>query len=114
MYNAAGAFVALGALAHERVREDVVRGRMTAALPKLTECYRSALMMMGAPVAGSAEIHMSIDDKGNVTSIVNAPKHPAFARCAQGALGGQKMPLSALEGASTTGATATQWLTLHP
>ena len=85
---------------------------MSAALPKLTECYRSARQMKGAPVAGSAEIHMSIDDKGNVT--VNAPKHPAFARCAQGALGGQKVPLTALAGASTMGGPATQWLTLHP
>ena len=60
-----------------------MHGKMTAILPKLSGCYQSALMMAGAPVPGSAEIHMSIDDKGNVTAIVSAPKHPQFARCAQ-------------------------------
>ena len=113
-YNPAGAYVVLGAMQRERVSESVMHGKMTAILPKLSGCYQSALMMAGAPVPGSAEIHMSIDDKGNVTAIVNAPKHPQFARCAQDLLANQKVPLSALEGGSTAGATVTQWLTLHP
>jgi serine/threonine protein kinase len=113
-YNPAGAYVVLGAMQRERVSESVMHGKMTAILPKLSGCYQSALMMAGAPVPGSAEIHMSIDDKGNVTSIVNAPKHPQFARCAQDLLANQKVPVSALEGGNTTGATVTQWLTLHP
>jgi hypothetical protein len=113
-YNPAGAYVVLGAMQRERVSESVMHGKMTAILPKLSGCYQSALMMAGAPVPGSAEIHMSIDDKGNVTAIVNAPKHPQFARCAQDLLANQKVPVSALEGGNTTGATVTQWLTLHP
>ena len=113
-YNPAGAYVVLGAMQRERVSERVMHDKMTAILPKLSGCYQSALMMAGAPVPGSAEIHMSIDDKGNVTTIVNAPKHPQFARCAQDLLANQKVPLSALEDGSTGGATATQWLTLHP
>ena len=40
---------------------------------------------------------MSIDDKGNVTTFVNAPKHPQFARCAQGEFAGQKIPVIALD-----------------
>ncbi len=58
-----------------RVREDVVQGKRSAAPPKLSGCsYRSALRTAGAAVPGSAEIHMSIDDKGNVTTFVNATK----------------------------------------
>jgi tRNA A-37 threonylcarbamoyl transferase component Bud32 len=113
-YNPAGAYVVLGTMQRERVSESVMHGKMTAILPRLSGCYQSALMMAGAPVPGSAEIHMSIDDKGNVTSIVNAPKHPQFARCAQDLLANQRVPVSALEGGNTTGATVTQWLTLHP
>jgi len=112
-YNPAGAYVVLGMLQRERVREDVVQGKMSAVLPKLSGCYRSALMMAGAPVPGSAEIHMSIDDKGNVTTFVNAPKHPQFARCAQGEFAGMKIPVTAIDPGSS-GATVTQWLTLHP
>jgi tRNA A-37 threonylcarbamoyl transferase component Bud32 len=113
-YNPAGAHVALAGLQRERVSESAIQSKMAGLLPKLSGCYQSALMMAGAPVPGSAEIHMSIDDKGNVTAIVNAPKHPQFARCAQDLLSNQKVPVSALEGGSTMGATATQWLTLHP
>jgi serine/threonine protein kinase len=114
-YNPAGAHVALGALTVERVRADAVSRKMSEALPKLSECYRSALMMAGAPVAGSAEIHMSIDEKGNIRApIVNAPKHPHFARCAQQALAGMSVPVSALEEGASAGANAAQWLTLHP
>jgi hypothetical protein len=100
-------------LQRERVREDVVQAKMSAALPKLSGCYRSALRMGGAALPGSAEIHMSIDDKGNVTTFVNAPKHPRFAGCAQEELAGLKIPVSALDPGSS-GATVTQWLTLHP
>ena len=112
-YNPAGAYVVLGMLQRERVREDVIQAKMSAALPKLSGCYRSALRMAGAPVPGSAEIHMSIDDKGNVTTFVNAPKHPQFARCAQEELGAMKIPVSAIDPGSS-GATVTQWLQLHP
>ncbi|MEA2746848.1 MAG: eukaryotic-like serine/threonine-protein kinase [Myxococcales bacterium] len=113
-YNPSGAYVVLDGLQRERVSESVIKSKMTALVPKLSGCYQSALIMAGAPVPGSAEIHMSIDDRGNVTAIVNAPKHPQFARCAQDLLANQKVPVSALEGGSTMGATATQWLTLHP
>jgi hypothetical protein len=113
-YNPAGAYVALAGLQRERVSESAIQSKMAALLPKLSGCYQSALMMAGAPVPGSAEIHMSIDDKGRLTAIVNAPKHPQFARCAQDLLSNQSVPMSSLEGGSTMGATATQWLTLHP
>lgn len=112
-YSPAAAYVGLGNLENQRVRADVLQSKMSALLPKLSACYRSALMMVGAPVGGSAEIHMSIDDKGNLTAFVSAMKLPQFARCAQAELAGQKVPLSALESGSM-GATATQWLTLHP
>jgi serine/threonine-protein kinase len=112
-YNPAAAYVVLGNLENQRVRADVLQAKMSALLPKLSGCYRSALMMVGAPVGGSAEIHMSIDDKGNITAFVSTMKLPQFARCAQAELAGQKVPVSALESGSM-GATATQWLTLHP
>ncbi|HSO34874.1 MAG TPA: hypothetical protein VLT33_20235, partial [Labilithrix sp.] len=112
-YNSASAYVALGALSHAGVRDDALRKKMGEILPKLSECYRSALMIAAAPIGGSAEIHMSIDDKGAITAIVNAPKLPQFARCVQGTLAGQRVAASALESGSG-GATASQWLTLHP
>ena len=113
-FNPASAYVALGTLSRERVREDVVRKKMGDLLPRLSGCYRDALMMVGAPIGGSAEIHMSIDEKGGITAIVNAPKLPQFARCAQGILAGQKLPVTALEVPVSAGATASQWLALHP
>ena len=91
-----------------------MRKKMSDLVPKLSECYRSALMMAGAPVGGSAEIHMSIDERGAITAIVNAPKLPQFARCAQQRFAGQRVPPSALDTPVSGGATASQWLTLHP
>jgi hypothetical protein len=112
-YDAAGAHVVFGAIAHERVREDVIRRKMSDLAPALSGCYRDALMMAGAAVPGSAEINMSIDGAGNMTSTVRAPKHPSFARCALRVLAGQKVPVSALE-SGDDGANATQWLELRP
>ncbi len=112
-FDPASAHVNLGLLTALRVREDVMRGKMSAAAPQLSECYRSALRMAGKAVPGSAEIHMSIDERGNMQSMVLAPKHPEFARCAQSVLAGQRVPTSALESGSA-GATATQMLTLQP
>jgi hypothetical protein len=71
-------------------------------------------MMAGAPVGGSAEIHMSIDERGGITAIVNAPKLPQFARCAQQTFAGQRVSPTALDVPVSAGATASQWLTLHP
>ena len=113
-FNPAASYVALGALTRERVREDVMRQKMSELVPKLSECYRSALMMTGAPVGGSAEIHMSINESGGITAIVSAPKFPQFARCAQQLLANQRVPASALDAPVAAGATASQWLTLHP
>jgi serine/threonine protein kinase len=113
-YNPSGAHVSLGAMSHERVREDAMRKKMGEVLPKLSECYRSALMMVGSPVGGSAEIHMSISEKGSITAIVNAPKLPQFARCAQQTLAGQSVSPTALDTPVSAGAVASQWLTLHP
>ena len=112
-FNPASAYVVLGQLSPAGVREDVVRRKMGELLPKLSACYRDALTIVAQPIGGSAEIHMSIDDKGVIIPIVNAPKLPQFARCAQGVLSGQRIAASAVEGGSS-GATASQWLTLHP
>ena len=112
-YNPASAYVALGTLSPSGVREDAMRRKMGELLPKLSGCYRDALTMAASPIGGSAEIHMSIDDKGAIIPIVTAPKLPQFARCAQGVLSGQRIAANAVEGGSS-GATASQWLTLHP
>jgi hypothetical protein len=112
-YNPASAYVALGTLSPSGIREDALRRKMGELLPKLSGCYRDALTMAASPIGGSAEIHMSIDDKGVITPIVSAPKLPQFARCAQGVLSGQRVAPSALE-VGSSGATASQWLTLHP
>jgi hypothetical protein len=88
---------------------------MSDLAPRLSGCYRDALFVAGAPVPGSAEINMSIDDAGNMTATVRAPPQLAsFARCAQLVLAGQKVPVSALESAGEGGANATQWLMLRP
>jgi serine/threonine-protein kinase len=112
-YNPASAYVALGPAVVDRIREDAVARKMATFLPKLSECYRSALMVAGAPVGGSCEIHMSIDERGAITAILNVPKLPQFARCAQQTLAGQTFPVSSLENPAG-GATATQSVTLHP
>jgi len=112
-FNPASAHVVLGGLTATRVDTGVLRGKMSAVAPQLSECYRSALRMAGAPVPGSAEIQLSIDDRGRIMPVVMASKHPEFARCAQGVLAGQSVPASALEGGGS-GATATQSLTLVP
>ena len=112
-FNPASAHVVLGGLTATRVDAGVLRGKMSAVAPQLSECYRSALRMAGAPVPGSAEIQLSIDDRGRIMPVVMAAKHPEFARCAQGVLAGQSVPVSALEGGGS-GATATQSLTLVP
>ncbi len=112
-YSPASAYVALGTLSNSGVREDAVRRKMADLLPRLSACYRDALTVVASPIGGSAEIHMSIDDKGVIVPIVNAAKLPQFARCAQGVLSGQRIAASAVEGGSS-GATASQWLTLHP
>jgi hypothetical protein len=111
-YNASGAYVSLAGTSAQRVREDTIRSKMSAALPQLTECYRIALVMVGSPVAGTAEMSLSIDERGGVTSVVNAPKLPPFARCAQRAVAFQ-VPVNALENPAS-GATASQFLTFHP
>jgi len=111
-YNPAGAFVALGPVTHERVREDAVSKMMRDLSPRLSECYRSALRMVGRPVGGSAQIDMSIDGAGTVQAIVRAPELPELARCAQGVLAGHRMPGSALE--DPGGGTASQTLLLRP
>ena len=112
-FNPASAYVVLGQLSPSGVREDAMRRKMGELLPKLSECYRNALMVAGSPIGGSAAIHMSIDEKGTIMPIVNAPKLPQFSRCAQLVLSGQRVAASAVEGGSS-GATASQWLTLHP
>ncbi len=113
-YNPAGAHVSLGHLTCMRVKDDVIARKMSEILPRLSECYRNELMMLGAPVGGSAEIHLSIDDKGNVTPFVNSAKHPGFQRCAASTLVGQRVPVSALVGDTSQGATVTQSLSLQP
>jgi serine/threonine-protein kinase len=110
-YNPAAANVALLGLTTERVAKDAVRAKMVSLAPRLTECYQMSLRMLGAPVAGSAEIHVSIDPAGKWQAFVNAPKHPEFARCAQAIVGAQSVPSSAVE---SGGGNATQWLALNP
>ncbi|MBS2016981.1 MAG: serine/threonine protein kinase [Deltaproteobacteria bacterium] len=112
-FNPASAHVVLGGLFVQRVDRSAMQSKMSSVAPSLSECYRTALRMAGAPVPGSAEIQISIDDRGRMMPVVLAAKHPEFARCAQGVLAGQSVPVSALEG-GTSGATATQSLTLVP
>jgi hypothetical protein len=110
-YNASGAFVALEGLTTERVRDEVVRRKMHDLLPRFTECYRSALVMAGAPSGGHASIHLSIDATGAMSAFVTAKDLPSFQRCVSGVFTGQKVPESALDG---PGATAEQTLRLNP
>jgi len=85
---------------------------MGELVPKLTECYRNALLVVGAPVGGSAGIHLSIDASGRMQGVVTANQLPPFQRCAAQAVQGHSVPASALDGAG--GATAEQWLKLNP
>jgi hypothetical protein len=110
-YNPASANVALGALTSERVSKDAVRTVLGPLVPRLTQCYQDALRMAGAPVAGTAEIQMSVDPSGTIVAVVSAPKHPEFQRCAALAIRGARVAPSAVE---SGGGTATQSLALNP
>jgi serine/threonine-protein kinase len=110
-YRPSAANVTLGTLTTERVDRATVSARMSQIVPKLTECYRFELVALGAPLAGTAQIALSIDEQGAIQPIVTAARHPQFARCAQQALAGQRVPKSAVEAG---GGTASQWLTLNP
>lgn len=97
-----------------RVQNDVIARKMSELVPRLSQCYRDELMVLGKPLGGSAEIHLSIDDKGNVTPFVNSAQHPGFSRCATSVFVGQRVAVSALVGDGNQGATVAQWLTLQP
>lgn len=108
-FNPSSAFVGLVPGHAERVRPEAVATMLRAASPEITQCYQAALRMNGAPVAGRAELSLSLDETGKVVAaIVSEPRLPSFGRCVQGTLSGRKV--SSVEGA----ATATQWLDLHP
>jgi hypothetical protein len=110
-YSANHAVVSLGRLTTERVEADVVRKKLAEFVPRLNDCYRDALFVSGAPVRGTASIHLSVDSGGHVVSMVTAAELPPFARCADRVLLPLSLPTSAVE---SVGGVAEQTVTLTP
>lgn len=110
-YRPANALVGRESLAAERVQRDVIDRKMAELGPRFSECYRDALLMAGAPVGGTADIHMSIDASGSVVSVVTARQLPPFQRCVGRLLTGFTVPKSAVD---PGGGTAQQTLRLTP
>ena len=87
-----------GCCQRERVREDVMQAKMSAALPKLSECYRSALRMAGAPVPGIRRDPHVDRRQGERHDLRERAETPAVhAVCAGGARRDEDAGLSALE-----------------
>ena len=95
------------------VQVAAVRGRMRQLQPTLSACYRQGLAQARAPIGGTPTIHLSIDASGRLQpTITGADRALASAvHCMQRAVAGQSVGAAAVQGA---GATAEQWLTLHP
>jgi len=110
-YKPTSALVAREPLVVERVQRDVLERRLAELAPRLNECYRDALFIVGAPVGGRADIHMSIDAAGHVVSVVSSPQLPPFQRCASRVLSTLSVPPQAVEAG---GGTAEQGLKLTP
>ena len=110
-YKPTNALVSRQPLVAERVQRAVLDRKLADLAPRLNECYRDALFMVGAPVGGRADIHMSIDASGHVVSVVSAPQLPPFQRCASRLLSTLSLPPDAVEAG---GGTAEQGLLLTP
>jgi serine/threonine-protein kinase len=110
-YKPANAVVSRESLSAERVRREVLDRKLAEVAPQLNDCYRDALFMVGSPVGGRADIHMSIDPSGHVVAVVSAPQLPSFQRCAGRLLSSIALPADAVE---SGGGTAAQALKLMP
>ncbi|MEZ4264689.1 MAG: protein kinase [Polyangiaceae bacterium] len=112
-YDPTRAYVELGMLNATGVQVAAVRGRMRQLQPTLSACYRQGLAQARAPIGGTPTIHLSIDASGRLQpTITGADRALASAvHCMQRAVAGQSVGAAAVQGA---GATAEQWLTLHP
>jgi len=110
-YKPTNALVARQPLIAERVQRAVLDRKLADLAPRLNECYRDALFMVGSPIGGRADIHMSIDATGRIVSVVSAPQLPPFQRCASRLLSTLSVPPDAVEAG---GGTAEQGLVLTP
>ena len=96
-YNPNHAIVILGRLTVERVDRDVVQRKLADLVPRLNDCYRDALYVSGAPVRGTATIHLSVDPEGHATAVIATAELPPFARCGGRVLSPLSLPVSAVE-----------------
>ena len=110
-YKPSNALVSFQTLSVERVQRDAVQRKMSELAPRLNDCYRDALFMVGSPVGGTANIDMSIDPAGHVVAVVTAPQLPAFQRCASRLVSALSIPPASIE---SGGGTAAQALKLTP
>jgi serine/threonine protein kinase len=112
-YDPSRAYVELGMLNATGVQVAAVRGRMRQLQPTLSACYRQGLAQARSPVGGTPTIHLSIDASGRLQpTITGADRSLATAiHCMQRAVAGQSVGAAAVQG---PGATAEQWITLHP
>jgi serine/threonine-protein kinase len=110
-YSPNRALVSLGALTTERVKRDVLAQKLAELLPRLNDCYRDSLFVVGSPLGGTASLNLSIDAEGHAVTVVTTNDLPPFARCASRVLAPLALPREAVD---STGGVAEQVLKLIP
>jgi hypothetical protein len=96
-FDPARAFVEVGLVNAQGVRESAVRGALHGV--GLANCYRAALKARGARATGVATLDLSIDENGGARSaiVTGAGFLPGLTRCLQGASAGASVPKSQVD-----------------
>ncbi len=96
-FDAERAYVEVGLINVEGVRERAIRGAMHGA--GLTQCYKAALKTRGARATGVATMNLSLDENGLARSaiVTGADFLPGLARCLQGASSGLQVAKSQID-----------------
>jgi serine/threonine protein kinase len=101
-FDPARAFVEIGLVNAQGVRESAVRGALHGA--GFAGCYRTALRAQGSRVTGVGTLNLSIDENGVGRSaiVTGAGFLPGLTRCLQGAASGVTVPKSQVDSGGGT------------
>ncbi len=97
-FDADRAYVEIGMINAEGVRERAVRGALHGL--GLSQCYKSALRARGARSTGIATLNLSFDETGLARSAIltGGDFLPGLARCVQGMASGMRIGRAQIEG----------------
>jgi hypothetical protein len=101
-FDPSRAFVEVGLINAQGVREPAVRGALRGV--GLASCYRTALKTRGTRATGVATLNLSIDENGGARSAIltGAGFLPGLARCIQGAASGASVAKSQVDAGGGT------------